>query len=85
MSAVFANEFLEAVPRRQEVNKVAGNHTDCGMTDLVARSVLISADFFEEGMPAEARVLLEPVARRHVTDAVAEEAAEIAHLLPERR
>lgn len=55
------------------------------MTDLVPGSVLISADGFEEGVPAEARILLEPVTRRHMTDAVAEEAAEVAHLLPERR
>lgn len=36
-------------------------------------------------MPAEARVLLEPVARGHVPHPVAEEPAEIPHLLLERR
>ena len=36
-------------------------------------------------MPAEARVLLEAVARRHMTDAVAEQTAEVAHLFLEGR
>ena len=37
----------------------------------------------EECVAAEARVFLEPVARRDVTDAVAEQPAEVAHLFLE--
>jgi hypothetical protein len=39
----------------------------------------------QKRMAAEARVLLESVARRHVTNAVAEQTAEVAHLFLERR
>jgi hypothetical protein len=39
----------------------------------------------EERMPAEAGVLLEPVARRDVPHLVPENAAQVSHLLPERR
>jgi hypothetical protein len=48
-----------------------------------SRQSLGVVDLLQEGVPAEARILLEPVARRHVTDAVAEDAAQVAHLLLE--
>jgi hypothetical protein len=40
---------------------------------------------FQERMTAEAGILLEPVASRDMLDAMAEEAAQVTHLLLERR
>jgi len=80
MATVNADVLGEAASFRQEVDEVAGNDADCGMPDLAPHLRLL-----EEGVTAEARVLLESVAHRDVARAVAEEAAEVAHFLLERR
>jgi len=64
----------------QEVDVVPEDDANGGMADLPGHLHLL-----QERMPAEARVLLEPVARRDVARAMAEQAAEVAHLLLERR
>ena len=48
-----------------------------------SRRSLEVGELLQEGVSAEARILLEPVARRHVTDAVAEKSAEVADFLIE--
>lgn len=55
------------------------------MTDQSQGRVFRPARLLEKRMPAEARVLLEPLARCHVAHAVAEDAAEVPHLFPESR
>jgi hypothetical protein len=52
------------------------------LADAAGRRLL---DVLQEGVTAKARVLFESVASRDVTDAVAEEPAEVAHLLLEVR
>jgi len=80
MATVNADVLGEAASFRQEVDEVAGNDADRGMPDLAPHLRLL-----QEGVTAEAGVLLESVARRDVSRAVTEETAEVAHLLLERR
>jgi hypothetical protein len=80
MPTISADIFGETAAFGQKVDEVPGNDANRRVADLAGHLGL-----FEERVPAEAGVLLEPIARRHVADAVAEDAAEVAHLLLEGR
>jgi hypothetical protein len=78
--AVDAHVFREASTLREELNEMAGNDADCRMPDPAP-----DQRFLQEGVPAETRIFQEAVARRDVTRAMTEQAAQVAHLFLERR
>jgi hypothetical protein len=80
MPTISADIFGETAAFGQKVDEVPGNDANRRVADFPRHLTLL-----EERMPAMARILLEPVARRHVPDAVAEDAAQVAHLLLEGR
>jgi hypothetical protein len=80
MPTILTDVLGEPAPFGQEVNVVAEDHANRGMPDVPGHR-----RFLQERVPAEARVLLESIARRHVTNAVAEQAAKVADFLLERR
>jgi hypothetical protein len=75
VSTVPADVLGVAATLRQEAEEVAGNDADGRMADGVDAARRRFLDAFQEAVAAKARVLFKSVAGRHVTDAVAEEAA----------
>jgi len=80
MPTILTDVLGKAAPLGQEVDVVAEDHANRGMPDAPGQRRLL-----QESVAAEAGVLLEPVARRDVARAMAEQAAQVAHLLLERR
>jgi hypothetical protein len=80
MPTILANVLGEPAPLGQEMDVVAEDDANGGMPDVPGNRRLL-----QKRMAAETRVLLESIARRHVTNAVAEQTAQVAHLLLERR
>jgi hypothetical protein len=69
----------------QEVDVVACDHADRSVANLPQAGPRTLLYLFQKRVTAEAGVLLEAVAGCDVTDPVAEETAEVAHLLLEGR
>ena len=80
MPTILTDVLGKAAPLGQEVDVVAEDHANRGMPDAPGHRRLL-----QERVAAETRVLLEAVARRDVARAMAEQAAQVAHLLLERR
>jgi hypothetical protein len=84
VSTVLADVLGKPASLRQEMDVMARDYADRRMADLADAAGRRLLDVFQEGVTAEAGVLFKSVARRHVTNTVTEEPAEVAHLLLER-
>ena len=81
----FDRRIPQTAPLGQKVDEVPGNHADRRMPNDLWRRTFRFVDPFQERMPAETRVLLESVARRHMPDPMPEQPAQVPDLLLERR
>jgi hypothetical protein len=80
--------FGKAAAAGQELNEMARNHANCRMSDdlgIARRFAVGFVNLLQERVAAKARVLLEAISRGHVPHAMAEQPAEVTHLLLERR
>ena len=86
MPAVHTDIFRKAAAPGQELNEVPGNHADRRMADdfRIRRGDAPGfVDLLEERVAAETGEFLESVPRRDVAYAVAEQPAQVTHLLLE--
>ena len=80
VSAVDADVLCVAVACPQESDRMAGQNADGRVSDLVDEAVIL-----EERMTAEACIFSESVPQGDLADSMAEQAAQVTDLLPERR
>jgi hypothetical protein len=79
MPTVLTDVLRESASFGQKMDEVPGNHANRRMPDDAFRGVwrqtLRFVDLLQKRVPAETRVLFEPISRRHMADAMAEQAA----------
>jgi hypothetical protein len=82
VSTVHADVLGEAASSGEVLDEVARDDANRRVTDQSRRFGLCDSRL-QERMPAEARILFVTISSRHVMHTMAEDAAQISHLLPE--